>query len=227
MALVLQARLGARIECGQWGAYARRLHPQTPFVSFHRLPAGLHVELVLKDGPALLVGARDPRAVAAQGVQPHDLAVEVLAQGIAAHEVLGKGDGVPIGSLLLQSIDEPLQDVRHLLLQPFALRHDPVVVAQRQERPPVEVERLLQILRGLRLVERCEQGVHVEGVRRARQPLHRLAIGLDEMLTVHRQGLAQCMEQVAQIRARLRLGGIGPEEKGEALPCDGRVTVQQ
>ena len=189
----------ARIECGQWGAYAWRLHPQTPFVSFDCLPAGLYVELVLKDGPAFLVGARDPRVVAAQGVQPHDLTVEVLAQGIAAHEVLGKGDGVPIGSFLLQSIDEPLQDVCHLLFQPFALRHDPVFVAQRQERPSIQVERLLQILCGLRLIERREQQVHVEGVRRALEPLHRLAIGLDEMLTVRRQGLAQSMKQVAQI----------------------------
>ena len=35
------------------------------------------------------------------------------------------------------------------------------------------------------------------------------------------------MQQVAQVRAGLGFGRVGPEEEGQPLPADGRVAVEQ
>ena len=56
-------------------------------------------------------------------------------------------------------------------------------------------------------------------------PVQCMRIGGEELLPV-RERLAQLVEQLAQVVARLGLGCVGPEEEGEMLALLGDIPMQ-
>lgn len=72
-----------------------------------------------------------------------------------------------------------------------------------------------------RLFERSD--IEVEG--RDGVPVHHVRVGSEEVLH-SRKGLAQLVEKLAQVIARLSLGGVGPEEEGKMLALLRNVVMQ-
>ena len=56
-------------------------------------------------------------------------------------------------------------------------------------------------------------------------PVQRVRVGRKELLH-SRKYLAQLVEQLAQVIARLSLGGVGPEEEGQMLALLGNIAMQ-
>jgi hypothetical protein len=56
-------------------------------------------------------------------------------------------------------------------------------------------------------------------------PMHRVLVGREEVGSVWK-GMARLMEQLAQVIACLRLGGIRPEEEGQVLALLRHVAMQ-
>jgi hypothetical protein len=65
--------------------------------------------------------------------------------------------------------------------------------------------------------------IEVEG--RDRVPAQRVRVGSEEVLN-SRKGLAQLVEQLAQVIASLGLGGVGPEEEGKMLALLRHIAMQ-
>ncbi|MFL5664755.1 MAG: hypothetical protein ACJ8BW_25925 [Ktedonobacteraceae bacterium] len=71
------------------------------------------------------------------------------------------------------------------------------------------------------LFERSD--IEVEG--RDGMPVQHVRVSREEVFHV-RKGLAQLVEQLAQVIARLSLGGVGPEEEGQMLALLGYIAMQ-
>ena len=72
-----------------------------------------------------------------------------------------------------------------------------------------------------RLFERSD--IEVEG--RDGVPVQQVSVGREEVFH-SRKCLAQLVEQLAQVIARLGLGGVGPEEEGKMLALLGNIAMQ-
>ena len=72
-----------------------------------------------------------------------------------------------------------------------------------------------------RLFERSD--IEVEG--RDGVPVQQASVGREELFH-SRKCLAQLVEQLAQVIARLGLGGVGPEEEGKMLALLGNIAMQ-
>jgi hypothetical protein len=68
--------------------------------------------------------------------------------------------------------------------------------------------------------------IDVEPDGRVGPPLQRARRDVEKAIRIG-QGATQGVEQVAEIRARLRLGRIGPEQKGETLARLRRVPMEE
>ena len=72
-----------------------------------------------------------------------------------------------------------------------------------------------------RLFERSD----IETAWRDRVPVQHVRVGREEVLYIWKC-LAQLVEQLAQVIARLSLGGVGPEEKGNMLALLRNIAMQ-
>lgn len=63
---------------------------------------------------------------------------------------------------------------------------------------------------------RCLELEDIDGAIRVRPPACRVIVG-DQERALDREGAAQVVKQLPEIRARLRVIGLGPQEKGEVL----------
>ena len=173
----------------------------------------LDAELPLGGGGERVVGAHRTRAVAACVVQAHQCAVGVLAQGVGAHEPLGAADRRRPVLALLQLFLEPLEGIEVEAAQPLALLEHPLVVAALDQVAGIGLDRRLQAGVGDRLLEVRE--VELEG--RVGAPAQRARGDLEEALGV-RELAAEGVEDLAQVRARLRLRRVRPQHERQPLP---------
>jgi hypothetical protein len=73
--------------------------------------------------------------------------------------------------------------------------------------------------------ERLFELSDIEVAWRNGMPVQQVSVGSEEVLH-SRKCLAQLVEQLAQIIARLGLGGVGPEEEGKMLALLGDIAMQ-
>ena len=67
---------------------------------------------------------------------------------------------------------------------------------------------------------------HIQGERGVGPPLQGLHACVEIGVRI-RQGVAQVVQQVAQVGAGLGFGGVGPEEEGQVRTGLGSIPVQQ
>src|SRR6266566_8022005 len=65
----------------------------------------------------------------------------------------------------------------------------------------------------------------IEVERRDGVPVQQVSVGREELFH-SRKCLTQLVEQLAQVIARLGLGGVGPEEEGQMLALLGNIAMQ-
>lgn len=190
-----------------------------------RLRRRPHAQLALQRGAAHVVGQHRPGPVAAGHVPVHEPAVGLLAERVETPLPLRELDPRSQVAALFAQGGEPAQRVDLAVAQPLPLDAQPVVVAALQQVPGVERDGLPQP----RLVRRVDQRLElldVEPARGVRPPPDRpggdvqVAIGIG-------QAAAQRVQQVPQVGAGLRLGGVRPEQERDPLAGRRRGPVQQ
>jgi hypothetical protein len=155
-------------------------------------------------------------------VQAHQEPAGLLPQRVLAQQPLGVPDRLAVLVTLLQQEGQPLQRVQEEVPQPVALLEQPVVVAAAQKVAAVAVHGLLQRVPRQRVLELGD----VQPERRHGPPLQRARRHVEEPVGL-RQRPPQVVEHVAQVRPRLTLGRVGPQQEREMLPRLRRVAVEQ
>lgn len=148
-----------------------------------------------------------------------------LAQRVELQQPFGVGNGAPMLLSGLQPPDQPLQHRPGRAAQTIPLRLHPVFVVARQQVPRVEGGRALRRpdrrgqvpLRGrlLRSRERILQLHDVDPRRRVRCPEDRPPVRAHAAVGAG-QRMAQVVEELTEIRERLCLGGVRPEEESDS-----------
>jgi hypothetical protein len=90
-----------------------------------------------------MIGAQGGSAVAADGIEAHQVAIGRLVQWVVSEQALGGADGCRVIALPFQQHDELLQRPEKCLAQAFALRQNPLVIATGQQIAAVERYSLL------------------------------------------------------------------------------------
>ena len=191
-------------------------------VRLARRRRGLDGELALQRRRAHVVDAQRSRAVAARVVQAHEQPVGLLSQRVVADQALGVAERRGRIAALVRLAHEPLERVAVQVAQPLALLEQPVVVAALEQVARVGLDGRLQPALRERLLEVGD----VEPQRRLVPPPEHARPDVDEPVRVGERA-PQVVQDVAQVRPRLRLGGVGPEQEREPLAWLRRAPVQQ
>jgi hypothetical protein len=174
-----------------------------------------------------VVDAQGAGTIAARVVQAHELAAGRLAQRIALEQALGVAQRLRVVAALLEQRGEALERVQVQRAYALALRDQPLVVGTLDEVARVGVDRGGE---PLGVVVRAREGSlelgDVEPVRGVGPPLERARRDVEEAIGVG-QRAPQVVQDLAQVRPRLGLGGVGPEQEGEALARLRRVAVDE
>ena len=118
----------------------------------------------------------------------------------------------PLPALLVLD-QQPLEGVGEAVAQALALLEHPLVVAALEQVAGVELDRGLEAVLG----ERPLEVGHVEPVGRVLAPAQAARGHLEVALGVG-QRVAQRVQHLAQVRARLRLARVRPQQEREPLP---------
>jgi len=148
--------------------------------------------------------------------------VALLTQRIVCDQPLGATDGRGPPPIVPMPAREPLERLQVELREPAAFVHQPLVVAALQQLTAVRLDRLVEPSLGQRPLELLD----VEPQRRVRAPLKRPRPDVDQAVRV-RQRAAQVVQDFAQVRVRLALRRVGPQQERQALTRLRRVTVKQ
>jgi hypothetical protein len=154
--------------------------------------------------------------------QSHQQPVGLFAHSVGAHEALGIPDRLDMGAPLLEPRAEPGQRVDVAIVQPRALGEHPLVVRALEKVAGIRVGGFLERVALERVLERR----HVQPRRRVRTPLQRARRHLEVAVGV-RERVPQGVQDVAQVRAGLRLARIRPEHERQVLALDRRSAMQQ
>src|SRR5258708_1919549 len=141
-------------------------------------------------------------------------------------------------TLLFQQHDQFFGSQQKQLAQAVSLRQNPLIIATGQQVPTIQVYRLLERLPqrfrvlglfcllclGNRLFK-IQDVKRPAGIRMFWQPLQAVPVNVQETVGT-RESLAQLMQQLAQVRVRLGLGRIRPQEKGQVRASLGGSPVQ-
>jgi hypothetical protein len=167
-----------------------------------------------------VVGADRASAVAGLVGELDQEAVALLAQRVVRDQPLGAADRLRPALAVAVPARESLERVEVQLREPLALVRQPLVVTALQQLAGVQLDGLLEPPLGHRALELLD----VEPQRSA--PLQRARPDVDEPVGVG-QGAPQRVEDLAQVRLRLGIRGVGPKQERDALSRLGRVAVQQ
>ena len=150
-----------------------------------------------------------------------------------AQESLGIPDCLSVVVARFKACNKLLERCDVPLTQPLALAEEPFVVAGREQVVRVELDGIAQPGDALRRARcpfhRDKQGLEggdIEPAGRLYPPLQGTRLHVEEPISL-RQGMAEGMQHVPQVRARLGLGRVRPEQKGEMLAWLRRITVEQ
>ncbi len=98
----------------------------------------------MQHGGASVIDPQSCRAVVIQCMQPHEPAIRFLTQRVFPQESFGITNRVVIITLVFEQQNQSLQCLNEFLLQAFAFRKNPIVVAARQEFAMIEIDRFAQ-----------------------------------------------------------------------------------
>jgi hypothetical protein len=149
-------------------------------------------------------------------VQSHEDAVALLAQRVRADQSLGVGHRARAVSGCRQLFERRQVQA----LEPLALLPHPRVIAALEEIARVDRDRRFGVAECQRTLERCDVELHRSA------PAQRPGGHLEAAVRL-RQRVPQGMQDVAQVRARLRLARVRPQEARDPRPRLRRVPVQQ
>ena len=135
-------------------------------------------------------------------------------QGVVLHQPLHVAAGGRVVAARLGRGDAPLQQLRAEGAQAVALGQQPLVVEAGQEIAAVERDRLRDGLGRLSFPRPTLVRDGVDGGRGVGPPGQRRPLRGEARVGVGK-GLAQGVQQVAQVGARLGIGRVGPEEVGQ------------
>ena len=169
-----------------------------------------------------MVGAQRSRTVTARVVGAHQQPVGLFAQRVVADEALRRADRRGPVAALLRLAGESLERVEVEIAQPLALLEQPVVVAALEQIARVRPDRVVQPAVRERLLEDGD----VQPQRRVGTPLKRPWPDVDQAVGIRHRS-PQGVQDMAEVRPRLRLTGVGPEEEGKPLARLRGVAVQQ
>ena len=155
-------------------------------------------------------------------MKAHEHAVGLLAQGVPALEPLGAADRLGQAPGVLQFVREALERRGVELRQALALLEQPFVVAALEQVAGVRVDRLLQAAVRDRVLEDRD----IEPERGLLAPLQRARAHVDQAIGI-RERSAQVVQDLTEIRPRLGLGRVWPEQEREALTWLRRVAMHQ
>jgi hypothetical protein len=125
---------------------------------------------------------------------------------------MGVSQGGLVVAAVFHLLHQAVQCRDKQLAQALAFGHDPVPVAFRQQVSPVQFDGRLQRA----CLDSSLELDRVQGVGDVRLPQEHLALAAQTAVAV-RQSLAQEMNQISQVGARLFFGRVGPQEEGEVL----------
>jgi hypothetical protein len=178
-----------------------------------------------------VVHAQRPGPVAARVVQPHQEPVGLLVQGVVLEEPLRVRDRPGLVAAGSEQRGQTLERLEEGPPEPVPLVDQPLVVGALEQVPPVQLDRHPQgvdgAVVGLALRPRggLLEGGDVQPAGRVRPPPQRPLGHLQEPVRVG-QRAPELVEHVAQVRAGLRLGRVGPQQERQPLPRLRRVPVE-
>jgi hypothetical protein len=168
-----------------------------------------------------MIRAQRARSVAARQLQPHQVAIGCLVQGIVPQQTLSVGDGLIETALPLSLLDQPFERALAGLPQALALACDPVVIAGGQQFAAIQGDSVNEAIS-----RQCLLKVdHVDRAGRVAAPLHRLSVDGEALIGV-RQRFTQSGNQGAEVSAGLRVGGVRPEGDGQLLTGQRLIPAQ-
>jgi hypothetical protein len=167
--------------------------------------------------------------------QAHQAPVEVFGERVESEQALGVPDGARGVALHLKEAEQLFERLQVALAESLPLRQDPFIIAARQQVPAIQavcllksdLEDVLIVLSCSRICERERlfelSDIEVKG--RDGLPVYHLLVGSEEVFNFGK-GLAQLVEQLAQVIASLGLGGLRLEKKGQVLALLGGIVMQ-
>jgi hypothetical protein len=165
-------------------------------------------------------------------VQPHEEPVRFLPEWVVLHEPLGVGDRWSVAATSLEECAEALEGLEITLSEPLALFEEPLIVRSLKEVSPIHLDTFAQrdeaavSVLSLRLGDRLLEDGNIEPEGRIRPPLECPRRYVEETIGI-RKGAPDVMEQMAEIRPRLLLGRVGPEEERETLSWLRRLPMEE
>ena len=182
-----------------------------------------------------MVDVQRAGAIVVERKQAHQATIEVFGEGIETDQALGIADGARGVALLFKEAELLFERLPVSLAETLPLGQDPFIVAAGEQVTAIEVVCLLEsdleyvlivlscgrICERERLFERRD--IKMKG--RDGLPVQHVLVGSEKVLNFGK-GLAQLVQQLAQVIARLGLGGIGPEEEGKMLALLGNIAMQ-
>ena len=146
----------------------------------------------------------------------------LLTQRIVRDQPFGAADGFRPALVVFLLAREPLERVGLEPREPFAFVRQPLVIAALQQLTGVQLDRFFELPPGHRPLELLD----VQPQRRIRAPPQRARSDFDQAVRV-RQRAAQVVQDLAQVRMRLALSRVGPEQERHALTRLRHVAVEQ
>jgi hypothetical protein len=208
------------------------LRRQQCFVGLARRRRRLDAQLALQGHRALVIHPKRPRPVPARVMQPHEEPVRLLAERVVSQESLGVQDRLGVFAARLENRGQTLKGLQIALAEPLALVKEPLIVAAFEKVSRVELDGFPQ--RGEAAVgvfplcprERLLESGDVEPEGCVGPPPERPRRHVEEPVRV-RKGAPEVVEHVAEVRSRLWLGRVGPEEERETLPGLRSLPVEE
>ena len=197
------------------------------------LGARLDSQLAPEEGGVVAVDADRARTISRQRHHPHQLAAGLLVGGLVLEEALEMTESGGVLASGLEELGEPRERAPVVPPQPLTLALDPGVVAAGEQLPaverhgPLQRRALLRLSPGRRcLGHRGLEGGDVEIEGRVTAPAGGPRVGEEEALRLG-QRVAQLVENLPEVVARLCLARVRPEGEGQVLAKLRRVAVEE
>jgi hypothetical protein len=182
-----------------------------------------------------MVDVQRAGAIVVERKQAHQATIEVFGERIETDQALGVPDGGAGVTLLFKEVEQLFERLPVPLAESLPLRQEPFIVAARQQVTPIQVVCLLKSdLEDVLIIASCGcvcerkclfklSDIEVKG--RDGVPVYHVLVGSEKVLNFWK-GLAQLVQQLAQVIARLVLGGVGPEEESQMLALLSNIAMQ-
>ena len=179
-----------------------------------------------------MVDAERPRAVPVRVVEAHEQTVGLLTERVLPQQPLRVRDRLRMFTQALEQLGQPFERLQMPLAEVLPFLEQPLVVAPLQEVAGIDLDGIPQrrgsVVRaaGVGSSERRLEGGDVEPERSVRPPPQRPLTHVEVPVGLGKRP-PEVVEDVTEVRLRLRLGRIRPEEEGETLPRLSRLAVEE